>query len=101
MRRDLLRDELLRLPEITAALAGAIAEQQRDLTVLAAEVAGQRGVTVPLCKAVTEQRRAFTVLATDVHRSMQGTLTLVSDASSAVHDTMASLHGEMSTVHLA
>ena len=74
VRRELLTDELLELPQTVASLAGTVHV---------------------LVETVADQRRDFTALATDVRNYMERTLSVVSDLAIALRGELGELRGEV------
>jgi uncharacterized protein YoxC len=77
VRRELLTDELLNLPEVVAGLATDV--QQLTAT------------TNTLVDTVAQQRRDFTSLATEVRNYMERTITLVGEGFQTVLGGIAEL----------
>ncbi len=81
VRRELLTDELLNLPQVVASLA-------TDLQQLT-------GVVNVLVDGVAQQRQDSTVLAADVRNYMERTITLIGEGFTAIHGQISELRTDV------
>src|SRR5258708_3399591 len=79
VRRELLTDELLDLPQVVAGLAADLRQVTADLRQLTADLRQLTGTVNMLVDAVAQQRQDFTTLATDVREYMERAITMFSE----------------------
>ena len=82
VRRELLTEELLNLPQTVSTLVDVTAQQRQEL--------------LNLRQAAAEQRQDFTALATDVRTYMERTITLIGDGFTAVRAEISETRAEVS-----